>query len=199
MSRGLSTGLQTALQQQIIRAGYMVHLETTGGNVYLSTRPYDFDYFSVTWQGNSWLRPTFSLTESVRFKANGLAIKLAGLDPTAISLVLSTLNHSKKGRVWLFAFNEGGSIIADPYQVGEGFFDSADVRDSGANADITINYENEFVRSSDASQFRMTHFSQQARFPGDMGFQYTSQVEDWSGFWGRAARPNFSKKRKTKN
>lgn len=200
MGRGLTTALQNALRATVVRAGYMVKLETTGATVYLSTRERSFDYFGVTWLGNSWIRPTFNIQETVELRANSISIRLAGLDPAAVSMVLQSINHSKRGNVWLVAFEESGAVIADPFPIGGGNFDNADVRDSGENAEIILNYENELIRASDAAEFRMTHFSQQARFPnsGDLGFEYTDLVEDYSGFWGRAAQPKFTKKRKTK-
>ncbi len=198
MARALPAVMVNDLRGKNVRAVYMVALETTGDTIYLSTRPIDFPWNGHTWLGNSWLRPSISLGESVELRTRGASVKLAGIDPTALSATLQSFNHSKTGTIYLATFSEAW-LLNDVFELFHGYFDSADVRDSGVSSEILLHYETEFIRGNDASEFRMTHFSQNERYPGDFGFQYVSAVEDWSGFWGRAARPKFNRKRKIDN
>lgn len=199
MTRGLTTSLKNALTAKVVRAGYLVAMETSGGTIYMTTRATDVSWNSHTWIANHWLRPSFNIGESIEVKAASAKVKLAGIDPDALSLILSGLTHSRRAYIYIAAFEESGALVADPYQIFQGFFDGAEVNDTGLTAEIIVSYENEMLRASDASAIRMTHYSQQERFPGDMGFQYAALVEDANFFWGTAERPVFEKKRKRKN
>jgi hypothetical protein len=198
MSREITSALNTALRAKVVRAGFMFEMETTGATVYLTTRPYHFTYGGQTWLANNWLLPTQNIEETIDLQANTMSIYLQGIDSTAVSLVLASLTRAKKGKLLLAGFNEDRSIIADPFEVFSGFFDGAELSDDGENCKLVVSYENQLLRGQNWSQFRYTTNSQQALYAGDKGFDYAALTPDWSGFWGKAARPKFSRKRRNK-
>ncbi len=195
MSRGLTSNLNTALGAEIVRPGFLFEMQTTGATVYLTTRPNHISYGGQTWLANGWLLPTENLEETIDIQANSARIALQGIDSSAISLVLSSLNRSKTGKLHICAFNEAGAII-DPFQCFWGYFDGAELSDDGQNTKLIIRYENDLLRGKSWPEFRYTNNCQQALYPGDKGFEYAALIPDWSGFWGNAARPKFSRKRR---
>lgn len=195
--RNLTASMQTAVAGSVIRTCLLAKLEFTSTDVYLTSLARNVSWSSQTWLGNGWLRPFSAIGENVDLRASGCSIALGGLDATTISLILNSSKQGKKGYLYLGLLDSSYALISDPQLIFLGRFDSADIVDSGTDASVRLNYESELIRLQRINEYRYTDASQQALYPGDLGFQYSAQAADWSGFWGKAARPKFIRRRKT--
>ena len=89
------------------------------------------------------------------------------------------------GSVWLGLLAENGSIIADPVQAFSGRLDVPEIKDDADTCTITISYESRLIDLTVARTWRYTHESQQVLFPGDLGFEYVTAIQDREITWGR--------------
>jgi hypothetical protein len=190
--------MQTALADSVVRICILVELETTGATVYLNSLNRDLSYDGHTWLGNSWLRPFSSVAESTDLSTGAFEIRLGGVDTTALALILGNFTRSKYGTMYLGLLDSSYALIADPFVLFKGKFDHAQLSDDGDTGNAVIVYESELIRQKDSNEFRYTDQSQQALFAGDLGFQYAAKAADWSGFWGRAAKPQRIRRRKAR-
>jgi hypothetical protein len=198
MARTISSDMLTAIADRVLRVCLLAELQTTGATIYLSSLDRNISYSAQSWLGNSWLRPFSTISEASDLSANGCEIALGGLDATAISAILSTFNKSKLGTIHLGLLDSSYALIASPIVLFKGYFDSAQLTEDGDTATAVLSYESQLIRQKEANEFRYTDQSQQALFAGDLGFQYAAKSADWSGFWGRAARPQRIRKRKAR-
>ncbi len=196
MSRDITAGMLTAISQQVIRSCLFVKLEFIGTTLYLSSLTTNINWDSQTWLGNGLLMGVDGIEEVLDLKAVGWTVRLEGSNATLVSLALGSTNQSKKGYFYFGILDSTETLVLDPELLQVGNFDTAVIEDSGDRSSIVLHYESELIQRSRSKELRYTDFSQQAIFPGDRGFQYAPQAEDWSGFWGKAARPRHRRKRK---
>lgn len=196
MARPLSAGMQAVLRDMVVRPCWLVKIEFVGTTVYLSSRDKDVSWSGQTWLGNGWLRGFDGLNEVKDHVSTQLGIVLGGYDPTLVSLVLANTRQDKNCEVYFAMLDASDALIADPYLLYPGQFDSAEIDEAAEDATITLRYENDLMKARRLNVFRFTHQSQQALFPGDLGFQYVSQTADWKGFWGRITSPKAMQKKK---
>lgn len=196
MARPLTAGMQAVLRDMVVRPCWLVKIEFTTTTLYLSSRRKDVSWNSQVWLGNGFLRGFEGLNEAKDQVSTSLGIILGGYDAALLSLVLANTSQSLGCEVYFGMINSSDTLIADPYLIYPGDFDSAEINESAEDATITMRYENDLTKARRLNVFRFTHQSQQALFPGDLGFQYVSQTADWKGFWGKLSAPKAMQKKK---
>ncbi len=188
----------SAIAAQVVRPVYLLKLEFVGSTLYLSSLNNDISWSAQTWLGNGSLIDLDGIQEISNARASGWRAMLNGSDNTIVSLALGNTNQSKKGYLYLGLLDSSEALIADPEQIAEGEFDSADIASSGSETSVVLNFENQILTGKKITELRYTHFSQRSIFPSDDGFQYVNLLEDWSGFWGKSGKtPRHARKRKT--
>ena len=73
----------------------------------------------------------------------------------------------------------------DPVQAFSGRLDVPEIKDDADTCTITISYESRLIDLTVARTWRYTHESQQVLFPGDLGFEYVTTIQDREITWGR--------------
>lgn len=200
MSRDITAAMQAAIVAPSLKFLYLVEIEFASEIVRLTSNPRDVSWNAQTWLGNGMLRRPSSVRESTDIRANGFSISLGGIDPAMLSLVLSDLHQNQYGIIYFALLDASEAVIVDPLIIAKGKFDTTEIQENAAGPEITIYYESDLIRRDRTNEFRLTHESQQAIFPGDNGFKYVDTIEDWSGFWGKGPKPKAShKKRKVKH
>lgn len=199
MTRTISAAYQSAIAAQVVRPVLFVSMEFLSvSTLFLNSSNQNIGWNTQTWLGNGLLYGVEGLQETEEISSFGWRVKLSGEDSSLISLILASGNQGQIGRVYLAALDSTEALIVDPELVAKGYFDYAQIEDTGKEASITVNYETDLQAMKRIQDFRYTHFSQQALFPGDKGFEYASAAEDWSGFWGKSHRvPRVRRKRHT--
>jgi hypothetical protein len=196
VARSVTSGMQTALVADVVRPCLLAKLETTGSTIYLNSINKSITFDGQTWLGNGWLRPFAGLGEGTDLTPAGCEIRLGGIDSTTVSTLLGTLNRSKTGTLYLGLLDASYALIADPFVIFKGRFDSVEFNEEEDSATAAVKYESQLIRAKESNEFRYTDQSQQALFAGDLGFQYSAKVADWSGFWGKAGRPRVIRRKK---
>lgn len=196
MSRDLTAAMQSEVQAANVRPVIFAELAFRSSTLRLCNRGYDISWDSQTWLGNGWLRPIRVIPESAELQAGGIQVELSGVDSSLMSLVLSEADQSKTGKIWLGFLDASGAVIADPVLLFKGFLDVPTIDDSAGDSTVVITYESELICLERQKEVRYTHHNLQAFFAGDLGFQYVTTIEDWSGFWGRAEKPKFHRRKR---
>ena len=58
------------------------------------------------------------------------------------------------------------------------------ISDDGQSADITMTAENRLVDFKRAREVRYTHEEQTALFPGDLGLEFVTAIQEKAIYWG---------------
>lgn len=195
MSRNLTSGMVAAVQDSVCRVVWFCELTFTDSTILrLNSSNEDFTVGGFTWLGNGQFLGFETIVETQETISNGLTIRIDGCDQTLVSLILSDSRQNLRGSIYLGLLDNSNTLIVTPQNIFTGFFDSATINENGIESVIDLQYESEMIEQKRVTGWRYTDASQQSFYPGDKGFQYTAQAEDWSGFWGKAAKVKFIKK-----
>lgn len=183
MARELTAGVQSALDQTLLRPVIFYEGEFASGFLRLWS-----DVGSISWNGQTWtgagsLMGISEITETAKINANGLTASLSGMPSSLISTVHTYARHGKPGKVWLGFLDSAGAIIADPYLAFSGRLDVPAIEESGETCTISIHYESRLVDLQRPRIWRLDDQSQRALYPADAGFQYVADQQNQELVW----------------
>lgn len=187
LSAGMASGVQAGVVRPILfyEGEFVDDTETT---VYLRLWS---GYGSLSWDGKTWtgaghLLGLSPLGENAELRAEGFTVSLSGMTPEAVARALAEVRSGKPGRIWIGLLDAAGAVIANPYLIQEGRFDTATLVDPGdAPLDISAAYEGELIDLERSRERRWTPEDQALDHPGDRGFDMVAQLQDAAFVWGR--------------
>ena len=140
---------------------------------------------SYSWNGFNWtgagnLLGVSGIRESTGLRANAFEVWLTGMSSALISTALSAARKNRSGKLWLHLFDASRNLIADPYLLKRGRFDTIPIEDAGATARITARYEDRLAALGVPRERRYTSADQALRDPADKGFEYVEALQDAS-------------------
>lgn len=189
-ARDLTSGMLTAISAAVFRPAILVEID-----LYASGSP-DTQYLrlwtgvgSLSWDGKTWtgagkLLSFTPIEESADIRAIGFEVQFSGLTSGDAALALQTGRQGRTGRIWLAGLDATGAVIADPYQLTGGRFDTFLLNDDGKIATVGARYEGALIDLERPRERRYTHEDQQIDYPGDLGFEFVNALQDMQLIWG---------------
>lgn len=196
MSRVIESALQTEIEASTYRHVTLASIGFTSSVIRLCSIALDIVWDGNTYLGNGWLKPIRAINETPDVRAVGVEIPLVGVSSTLISLALLNVDQNLDAYVYLGALDASNDLVSDPLLIWKGKVDSTTIEDSAENPTITIQCESYLARLNRPQNFRYTNENQKALFAGDRGFEYVAKLEDWNGFWGKAERPKWLRRKR---
>lgn len=185
MSRRATQAVLEALEAQSLRPAILFEGEFASGWVRVWTGDFDLTWEGQTWIGAGALIGLGTLEDTTDIVASGTVVSLSGVPLDLISLAITEARQGKLGRIWLALLTPEREIIADPLQAFSGRLDVPEISEDGATCTITLSYESRLIDLGTPRSWRYTHESQQALYPGDMGFEHVTAIQDRDITWGR--------------
>lgn len=199
MARGLTAGMIAELTADTVRPILLFEWVAYGSTIRYWSGRNDLSWDSKTWLGNSMFKGIGQISESRSIQAAGLSIMLAGEPSSIISLQLNSTRTGQAGKLWLGFLNSSGAVIADPYQLFSGKLSESNLSDGVKESTLELVFESDLIILEKSSGKRYTHEDQQIDYPGDLGFEYVPQLEDFTGYWGKGkTKPSKKKKNRGK-
>lgn len=183
--RGMTPALEAALIERDVRPALFFEGEFTSGFVRLWTGNADVIWNGQTWTGAGGLIGFSGVDEGDTIVARGVTVSLSGVPPAYVAIAIADAGQGLPGRAWVALHAADGAIIADPVQVFAGRLDVPTISDGAEACTITISYENRLIDLNRPRELRYTHEVQQQLYPGDMGFEYVTSIQDKELQWGR--------------
>lgn len=188
--------ITTAMAAQLVAAAKSVALfmqaQFASGTIYLWT-----GLGTKVWNGQTWSGMGSAGSgpgmlsvqlggESVAIASAQTIFTLSGINPALLSLVLTEGGHNLTGTMWFACLDGSGNVIGDPLPVDSGLLDQIEIVETVLGPAIKFTYQN---RLADLERPRLRYYTdtdQQELSPGDLGFQFVPQVQEWTGTWGTA-------------
>jgi len=127
------------------------------------------------------------INETTEIKANGITVRLSGIDPTQLNTVQTEITQGKKINILMgFAKGDDGDLIDDPINLFTGFVDTPTIQMSDTDIAINITAENKLIDLQRARTLRYTDATQQELFAGDLGLEFVAILNDIEIPWGQA-------------
>ena len=185
MSREMTTALSEALDAGDLRPAIFFEGAFPSGMVRIWTGSGPLDWDGKSWTGVGVLLGLGALEETSDVVAAGTTVSLSGVPLDLVQMAIEEARQGLPGRIWLGLLTEDGSIIANPVQAFSGRLDVPEIKDDADTCTITISYESRLIDLTVARSWRYTHESQQVLYPGDLGFEYVTAIQDREITWGR--------------
>lgn len=183
--REFSTAFQNALADQNLHIVIMFEGQFATGMVRIWSGLGDLQWDGKTWAGVGSLLGMGSIDETREVVAGGTTVSLSGVPLDLVQVAIDEARQGMPGRIWVGLVSESGSVIADPVQAFSGRLDVPEITDDENTCTITISYESRLIDLTVPRTWRYTHESQQVLFPGDLGFEYVTAIQDREITWGR--------------
>lgn len=187
--RGLTAGLAAEIVKGLVRPVAFLEAEFANGVVRLWSGTGEFTWDNKVWTGTGDLGSISSLPESADVEALGVELELSGIPSAMISRVLSEIRQGKPVTIWLGGQDAAGAVIASPYKPFDGRMDAGSVAFGPQTSKIKIQAESRRRDLKRADGAMYDHHDQQARFPGDEGFEYVPELQDKNLTSGRGTTP----------
>lgn len=184
MARDVTAGVITESKKATGAKPFLLtKLQFDSGNFRVWSGRGDLTFNSEIYLGIGDLGEISQIEEGIEQRAFGISLKLSGVSTSNISLALSEELQNRKLEVWLGFFDSSYVLVVDPILLFRGRMDTMDVK-LGKTATIVVTAESRLIDWARPRVRRYTDGDQQERFPGDLGFQFTSDASDKEIVWG---------------
>lgn len=185
MSRDLSAGVISAIEDSQVRPFYLFQGEFVSGTVRAWNGIGNLSWNSQTWGGLGSFLSFSSIEETSDVKAAGMTVSLNGMLSANISLALSDCRQGYSGKIYLGFFDTSNAIISSPYLIFSGRLDTVSIDEGPDTSTVTLNYESRLIDLQRTREIRYTDQEQQRMFSGDLGLEFVADLQDKTLTWGR--------------
>jgi len=147
---------------------------------------------SNTWQGVGDLGRIERVQEGVELSPFALRMALSGIDATILDRAQNSDVYGRAVIVYLGFVDAAGDLVADPETIWSGTMDHPEIA-LGEGNEVMLTSESDLKRFETPNGSLFTDEDQQARYPGDLGFQYMQQLEDAKIVWRGEERVRFGR------
>lgn len=184
MSRGLTSGLSTAVTARVVKPILLLALSFDTGVVRMWS-----GIGSIVWAGDTYLGAgnfgrVQPFKEVVDGSAQGTAFTLNGIPSALLASALTENYQGRSAKLWLAALDSSNAIIADPYLIFGGRMDTMTISDDGSTGSITLTAENRLIDLNRSRERRYTDQDQKIEYPTDRGLEYVVSLQDKQVVWG---------------
>jgi len=192
----MSSENAAAVVQSPVRPAWFGELSFSGGYVRMWTGVGDIVTLGRTFLGGGDLIGIGAIEEAEGVTARNLSLSLSGVPATLIATVLGENYRLRSAKLWRGLMNADFTApLADPDLRWAGRMNTCKIERTGTSAMIEINCESRLADLRRAATRRASHEEQQARFPGDLFFEYASALAEAPIYFGtrsRAGEPGYS-------
>jgi len=185
MSRVLSNAMKEMAVAKVVRPIFLVRMVFDSSQLNIWSGVGDISFDSVTYTGLGDLLSISDIKETSDISATGINVSLSGVKTSLIAIAKNQDYQGRELTVRLGAFNETGSLIADPVIIFSGFMDTMTIAEAGSYSTISIAVENKLVALERAKVRRYTAEDQKIEHPTDKGFEFVTSIVQKEIFWGR--------------
>ena len=186
--RSMTTAMQAALTSPYARPAIFIQATFKTGPIYVWT-----GVGSIAWGGNTWLGVgslgSISAIESgANVEARGMVLALSGIDNALLTDVLTEFQTKAAVLVYFGLFDTSAStptLVPDPISLGVFRMDQPKISVGAQTATISISCENRLIDMNVSVYRRYTNDDQQLDYPGDLGCEFVSGIQNTLNVWGR--------------
>ena len=184
MSRGLSAPNVTASTALHVRPIAFIKLEFDSATLYLHNGVGSYVWGSQTWLGIGALGQISPLEEGHDLSPLGVTLQLTAFDATVLNEAINEEVFNRRVTLYIGLLDDNGVLTDTPFERWSGWMDSMPLDLGGDNDAITLQCESDLRFFNQANGARFTDEDQQARYSGDLMFEYLAQMIDAQVVWG---------------
>ncbi len=185
MRTALDPSFAAALSAGVLVPAFFAKLTFASGTYYAWS-----GYGNIVWNGQTFLgvgqlAEVGKVKESDDVRAEGMTLKLSGIDAALLGDCLNDIVALAPATVWIGLFNQTtGSLIGTPATLFDGVVDVPTISPGTDEISITLNLENRMILLQRASARRYTTADQHISYPDDTSMGWVESLNDQALIWG---------------
>lgn len=190
MSRDLPTDLTNAIEAAVVRPFLAVRIELpdpvyawTGIGTILFN---DAEGTPHSWQGAGEVGSIDAVGESGDGSATGIRVALYKIPAELADDIAAQATRGAVFELYAGALNETYQIVESTALIWKGRLDEYRINDGGDTLSVELAGESRAIDQNRPAIKRFTDEYQQRKYPGDLFFEYVSQMTEVSILWGKA-------------
>lgn len=183
MTRGLTPAVAAAIAAPVVPLALAAKFEFDTGHVRLWTGVHDLTLLGEVYTGAGQFLSASGVRESSEVRADGVTLTLSGLDASIISVALAENYQGRPATLYFVAFDAAGAVLPDPVGIYRGRMDTMEIEEGGSSATISLAVESNLIDLDRPRERRYTPEDQKADFPGDLGFDFVTVIQDKEVVW----------------
>ncbi len=188
MTRELETETSDAVEGGNPKWVILLQLDFDSGTVYMHTGVKAIPWNGATWLGVGSMARISGIVESADGGDDRITVALSGIPIESMpDFVDEFTEEDTAGRDWTMfmgILNSGGDLEGDASELTAGITGATDLID-GPESSVTVSLITEAALMKASLFYRMTDEDHQKIFPGDLGFEFMSDLGDEIR-WGSA-------------
>lgn len=190
MSRSITSAVLDEIVKDSTQLVHLVDVIFDDESIYVSTAFKNIDYNGQTYIPLGHLIQFDSVDETTNMVVNDANIILSGVDQSYFSRFLSKEYINRPIRVYLAVLDASNDLILDPIKILDGNMDRPVIDDDPETGKsvLSVRGVNHWADFNKVNGRFTNNESQQFYFAGDLGFNYSSELEQII-YWGRPTPP----------
>lgn len=180
--RGINPATITALEQGHVRWIVLTKVEFDSEELAFNSSFAEFTWNGTTFIGLGNLGNVSNTSENTKLDPAEYDITITGIDNTVLSAVLNEDYLNRPATCWIAALDEEMQIIGEPILYFKGLVDTIEAV-YGNEASIVINVTDRMAEWLKSRISRYTNQEQLAKYPGDNGFEFVSEISTKKVTW----------------
>jgi len=180
--RGLNPLTIAALDQSHVRWLVLTKIEFDSETLAFNSSFAEFEWNGTTFVGLGNLGNVSNITENTKLDPADYVITITGVDNSVLVAAFDPNYLNRPATCWVAALDHDMKIIGEPILYFKGLVDSIDGA-YGNEASVAINVTDRMSEWSRARISRYTNQEQQAKYPGDKGLEYVSEISTKKVTW----------------
>jgi len=186
MDRGASSSVITQIEAEQNQPCHLLEMIFDTGTTYLT----DLNR-NISWKGQAYSAAgnflSFSdIEETAELQVSTVTGSLSGIDQSFVSLFLSENYLDRTVNIYKAFLNASQGLVSEPVLIFSGRISGVDIKedpDAGTSV-VTMEASSVWIDFQRRPGRRTTNSEQQSFYPGDIGFEFTSEL-DKEIIWGR--------------
>ena len=184
MSRGITSTIQTEVEKAALLPAFLIEFH------FSPVARFWTGIGIISWNGENWsgsgdVIKFTGIDETALVQATGIQFQLAGADAQLVSLALAEEVQGRAVNLYMAYLDGTGAILADPVGPFEYRMDTFDIDETPGASIITLSAESYLAGLERARPRRYTHEDQQIEFPGDLGLEFVTGIQNKEIKWGQ--------------
>lgn len=182
MSRAIEAAMIAAIGSADVRWLMLARVEFDGGTIAFSSGVGDVDFDGVTYLGFGHLGSVSELKENNDLDPQSYTLELSGVNPALLAAILNEKYMNRRALCHVAALDESNQFIGQPLLYFDGLVDGVSCS-YGSTASITVVVKDRLADWNRPRIERYTDQDQQARHPGDRGFEFVPSLANKEIIW----------------
>lgn len=185
MPRSLHADVLAALENEHIDWIVLCELVFDVVTMRFCNRLTSINYGGNLYQGLGTIGSVGSIEENKDLDPTGCNITISGIDPSILATVSNNDHLNRKIYIRFAMLDSNQAIIGEPILHFDGAMDEIDI-EFGKDATISVSAKDRLADWDRLQSERWTHEQQIALYPGDLGFEFVSELPNKKIIWPSA-------------